>query len=257
MLILRLSIKQRVMMVTISCVLLIMSFVFGYYLAEYILYKSLDGEISLLQANHQLKKEHKLLQKEKFMLESDLMIERKTYELLKQQLTEYISKITFLKKELAFYQGIVNDSTTELGVFFQNILITPANNAESELLNKQKDYQLYNYYKFSITLAKKIKRKTYRKGKIQFIFYDHAGEQVKKWKLLDVKGKVIKKLKTRFQYFNKLEGFLLIKQQPESDIENQKVTKIKISFIDSRRGDVGVSQEFDWTMDKDINYVGQ
>ncbi len=67
---------------------------------------------------------------------------------------------------------------------------------------------------------------------------------------MNSKGKIIKKVKTRFQYFAKLDNFLLIKKQ-------QSINKVQFSFIDSIKGDLDISQEIDWEADKDMNYVGQ
>jgi Family of unknown function (DUF6776) len=246
--ILRLSLKQRLVMLASSVFLLIMSFTFGYYFSENDFLAKIGNEHSLKKSCRLLKNEYDQLLEEKYRHENNLIVERKTNLLLKKKLTDLTADITQFKAELSFYKGIVNDSANNLGIYFRKILIEAAN--AKQILEKQPNHQSYDIYNLSITVARKIKNKTYRRGYVEIVVLDQKNNPINNWKIMNSKGKIIKKVKTRFQYFAKLDNFLLIKKQ-------QSINKVQFSFIDSIKGDLDISQEIDWEADKDMNYVGQ
>ena len=249
-LILRRSLKQRVVMGTTSILLLVISFFIGYYLSESDFLAKIGSEHSLKKSCRLLKNEYDQVLEEKYRHENNLIVERKTNLLVKQKLTDLTSKISQFKTELSFYKGIVNDSANNLGVYFRKILIETADVNAKQLLEKQPNHQSFDIYNLSITIARKIKNKTYRRGSVEIVLLDQKGNPINNWKIINSQGKIIKKIKTRFQYFSKLENFLMINKQ-------QSISKIRFSFIDSIKGNLDISQEIDWKTDKDMNYVGQ
>jgi len=272
-LILRLSIKQRAIMVTMTCFFLILFFILGYYFSQtnHFIFVDKSNKKPLTSSNPiqsslkpsqldqdscQTSEQYALFQKENTVLKSDLQLERETQTLLKQQLAEHTAKITQLKAEVSLYKGIVNESPQQsAGVYFQRISIKIAEENEQKEFNKEKNNHLFKY---SITIAKKSKSKTQQKGRVQLTLLDKEGNKSNKWKLLDLKGEVITKLHAQFQNLIIKEGLLLIdKQQSSSNKENELIGKIKVSYIDSIKGDLDINHEFDLAIDKGISYVGK
>jgi len=260
-LILRLSIKQRAIMVLSSCILLILFFLLGYYFSQQNHFvidnskKTVVVQSSDCQTTEQSIKQSAKLQKQITVLESDLQLERKTNALLKEKLTKYNTKITQLKSEISIYQGVINDSDENIGIYFQRISIKLADKKEQNLYNKKENKSLF---KFSITLAKKNKSKTQQKGNIKLAIFDKDGNQNNKFDLLDVKGNSVKKLHVQFQNLIIKEGFFLLdKQSVDSKKEEKNIGNIKVSYIDSIKGDLDIVHKFDLSINKDISYVGK
>jgi hypothetical protein len=271
-LILRLSIKQRAIMVIMSCFFLILFFLLGYYFSQTnhfifvgnsqpkpsINFNSVQSNLTPAkteQGNCLTSEQYDLLQKENTILKSDIQLERKTQTLLKQQLAKHTAKITQLKTEVSLYKGIITDSDKSAGVYFQRISFKIADKKLQKEFNKEKNSHLFQY---SITIAKKNKSKMPQKGRVQLTLFDHAGKNNNKLKLLDLKGEVTAKLHAQFQNLIIKEGLLLIdKQQSTSDKKNAIIGKIKVSYIDSIKGDLDINHQFDLAIDKDISYVGK
>ncbi|MFK5986579.1 MAG: hypothetical protein QM479_14310 [Pseudomonadota bacterium] len=258
MIILRVTNAQRILVFAGVLILLLASYFIGYFLSQRDFKAYLQDEPSLIELNKKLQNNYKQLDDEKHQLDIELQIERKTYDLLNQQLAGLNSKISRLKNELLFYQGIVNAADKGSGNFFQNITIQAANkqrnkllqNANSLALKKIKSDPDYDLIKFSITIVNKANNKKSRIGRIKIDLFDTQGNQISEWKMIDKQARSINKLKVRFRYFQKLDAYLLINNKAT-------ISQIKFSFIDSRKGDLSISKEFDWTIDKDLNYVGQ
>ncbi len=241
--------------------MLIVTFLAGYFLSEYNFFTTLSDDKAVLQSNFKLEKDKQLLLKEKYKLQNRLTIELKTSELIKKKLSDLSLEITNLNIELNFYHGIINEPSKSNTIFFQKIAIV-AHSIPTSLLeliaNKGKankiNFSEFSSYKLDLSIVKKIKTKSYRRGSIKISLLDKKGKKFKQWKLLDRNIKEVKKLKLRFQSFKMISAYILVNKQ-------KIPSKIQISFIDALRGNIGVSQEFDWSFDKSnnsksITYVG-
>ncbi len=249
--IIQISLKQRILVVIVLCVFLLASFFMGYFFSQQDFWSHFFNGSTLIEVNKELANDKARLIEEKAQLALELDINQKSAILLKQHFERYSRSISKLKNELRFYKGIIDTANDDLGVSFQNIWIKSANTRFKKLLkDKKQDAQLYDMVKFSITIVNKMSSKKYHRGRIKIELFDEQDKKLSAWELLDEKAKPLTKLKVRFRYFQKKEGFLLISKKIS-------VSKIKVSFFDARKGDLGIGQQLDWTLDKDLNYVGQ
>jgi hypothetical protein len=226
--------------------MLVVTFSAGYFLSEYNFFVTLSDDKAVLQSNYQLEKENQLLLKDKFKLQNELKIEVKTSVLIKKKLSDLTLKITDLNKELNFYHGIINEPSKNSGIYFQKISITAYPVTSNKDKTSKIDFSKFSVYKLDLSVVKKIKTKSYRRGNITISFLDKKGKKFKHWQLLDSHIKVVKKLKLRFQSFKTIEAYILLNKL-------KIPSKIQISFIDSLRGKIGVSQELDWNFNKTDN----
>jgi hypothetical protein len=247
--------------------MLIITFSAGYFLSEYNFFTTLNDDKAILQSNFELKKNNQQLLKEKYKLQNELNIELKTSALIKKKLSSLSLKITDLNTELNFYHGIINESSKSNTIFFQKIAIVAhsipiglverltKNNKSKKGKDSKINFSEFSSYKLDLSIVKKIKTKSYRSGSIKISLLNQKGKKFKQWKLLDSNSKEVKKLKLRFQSFKTMSAYILVNKQ-------KTPSKIEISFIDALRGNIGVSQEFDWDFDqsdnsKNITYVGE
>lgn len=200
-----------------------------YFLGEY---RSSFNNAELKEDIVRLEEEMATLEQENARLRGEValnarsnQVEKQAYEEVDATLKSLQQEILELKKEAAFYRGIVSPKESAKGVNIQTL----------ELARTEKD----DVYNFKLVLTQVIKNGRLVKGSASVVVEGVQDGQAKQIPLQQLSGGSINKMSLRFKYFQTFEGTVIL---PKGFLPS----RVQVAVNPTSKGHVQVKKTFDW-----------
>lgn len=260
----------RLLFIIAGLALLRGAYEMGYMQSEEDIIKEKGGRNSLLLQQKILKKRNKELSREILHLERKFLLEQKSCEIIKSDMTREQEKILALEQQVDFYKGIIVPSEGREKIYLQSLEITPIlppDNLTSKAFSEKKAIsgkkaisEKRNYYQYRFIIAQKMKKRTYTKGAVKIFINGLKNNKPVRLSLRDltISNKVqTNKTKTKeqgfkynFKYFQEFSGIIALPEdmKPRSTdvVIDSKKKKSKIELRD-----------LSWSENEGIKYVGK
>lgn len=186
----------------------------------------LDSERKrLLTENRKLKAENNRLSERVVMLERSADIDEQASTELRDSLSDMQTRMAHLKKELAFYRGILSPQKNKAGVQVEQFTLT-------------KDAR-DRVYKFDLVLVQAARHDRDVRGSVQLRMDGLRDGEAISFTLSDIALDPDAKLVFSFKYFQELTGTLRIPQ-------NFKPTLVELEVTPKSRGAESFVDSYDW-----------
>ena len=179
----------------------------------------------LWEVNKELKKENTDLQERVVMLERSTELDKQTAVLLQNELTSLQDEISRLKRELEFYQGVMDDTRESSGLQVQGLHITP--------LSRERSYHL------SVVLTHVAKGDMFTEGVMDITIEGTVGKTVRKLKLKELISDEALDLSFKFKNFKRFGSNITL----PLELVPQKVI-VEIQPKDKKQANI--RKVFDW-----------
>lgn len=266
----------RLLFIIAGLALLRGAYEMGYMQSEEDIIKEKGGRNSLLLQQKILKKRNKELSREILHLERKFLLEQKSCEIIKSDMTREQEKILALEQQVDFYKGIIVPSKGREKIYLQSLEITPIlppDNLTSKAISKKKAIsekkaisgkkaisEKRNYYQYRFIIAQKMKKRTYTKGTVKIFINGLKNNKPVRLSLRDltISNKVqTNKTKTKeqgfkynFKYFQEFSSIIALP-------EDMKPRSIDV-VIDSKKKKSKIElRDLSWSENEGIKYVGK
>lgn len=200
-----------------------------YFLGEY---RSQFNNMELKEEISQLEEELANMEQDNARLRGQVtlqdrssQVEKQAYEEVDATLKSLQQEILELKKEAAFYRGIVSPKESAKGVNIQTL----------ELVRTEKT----DVYSFKLVLTQVIKNGRLVKGTARVVVEGVQDGQARQIPLEQISGGSIDKMSVRFKYFQTFEGTVIL---PEGFLPS----RVQVAVNPTSKGHVQVKKTFDW-----------
>ncbi|MCG6887812.1 MAG: hypothetical protein LJE74_11430 [Proteobacteria bacterium] len=170
-------------------------FDYGRYQAGYSSLEADQERLALMVTIEDLQQDVSDLREEKARLQRAKQVEREASEVLDQRLKILQGEVLELKKELAFYRGIVSPRDASRGLRLQRFSIEP---------HSQRTYR------YTVVLTQVLKNDRMAVGQVKLKIEGLMNGQPRTLNLDAISEKSVKELNYRFKYFQSLEGDLVL-----------------------------------------------
>ena len=170
-------------------------FDYGRYQAGYSSLEADQERLALMVTIDGLRKEVSELREEKARLQRARQVEKEAGEVLDQNLKALQGEILELKKELAFYRGIVSPRDASRGLRLQRFSLEPHGKRT---------------YRYTVVLTQVLKNDRLARGQVRLKVDGLMNGQPRTLDLAAISEKPFKELNYRFKYFQSLEGDLVL-----------------------------------------------
>lgn len=170
-------------------------FDYGRYKAGYSSLEADQERLALMVTIDGLRQEVDELREEKARLQRARQVEKEASGILDQNLKDLQGEILELKKELAFYRGIVSPRDASRGLRLQRFTLEPHGRRT---------------YRYTVVLTQVLKNDRLARGQVKLKVEGLQNGQPRTLDLATISEKPFKELNYRFKYFQSLEGDLVL-----------------------------------------------